>query len=60
MLVNVSRSLAVCDTPISQGSMDGFAVGDVGVRNAAVGLGIAVLGFKQRTTTQLFLLDVLK
>lgn len=40
--------------------MDGFAVGDVGVRNAAVGLGIAVLGFKQRTTTQLFLLDVLK
>ena len=40
--------------------MNGFAVGNVGVRNATVGLGIAVLGFKQCATTLLFFLDVLK
>lgn len=56
----VIRSLVVGDTPIGQRSANGLAVSNAGVWHASVGLDGAVLGFEQRTTLLLLLLDVLE
>ena len=58
--VCVIRSLAVGDASVGETTLDCLAVGDFAVGHAAIGFGVAELGFEQSATLLLFLLQVLK